>query len=555
MYSIMKKVMGKQKAKYIFVTGGVVSGLGKGITAASLGALLRKHGYRVTVQKIDPYLNVDPGTMSPYQHGEVFVTDDGAETDLDLGHYERFLDTCFTQKSNITTGRVYSNIIEKERRGDYLGATVQIIPHVTNEIKDNMRAVAFGNDIVIVEVGGTVGDIEGTVYIEAIRQFRKELGAGNSISIHVTLIPYIDASGEIKTKPTQSSVRDLQQLGVFADILVCRTSIAVEIGQEHKEKIAMFGSLDGCDDVIHNKDCRTIYEVPLMFAKQNFDKIVLKKLGLPVKKYDMRDWEKIVGALCDTNLPEVKVAIVGKYTGVADAYISVTEAIKHAGIVNNVRTAVKLVDAEDIEKFGADKTVADVDAIIVAGGFGNRGIEGKIIACKYARENNIPYLGLCLGMQIAVIEYARNILGLKDATSTEFDVNTKNPVIDIMEEQKKIKNMGGTMRLGLYDCEIIPGTLAHKLYGKTAIRERHRHRYEFNNAYREQLTNAGLRIGGVNKDLDLVEIVEIPSHPYFIAGQFHPEFLSRPNRPHPLFCGLVKAAKIYRKPLNNKFSN
>jgi CTP synthase len=338
-------------------------------------------------------------------------------------------------------------------------------------------------------------------------------------------------------------VRDLQQLGVFADILVCRTSSAVEIDQEHKEKIAMFGSLDSCEDVIHNKDCRTIYEVPLMFAKQNFDKIVLRKLGLPVTKCDMREWEKIVEKLCDDSLPEVTVAIVGKYVDVADAYISVTESVRHAGIANSVRTVIKLVDAENVEKFGAKNAIGSVNAVIVPGGFGGRGIEGKILTAQYARENNIPYLGLCLGMQIAVIEYARNVLGLKKANSTEFDANTEYPVIDIMEEQKKIKNMGGTMRLGLYDCEIVPNTLAHKLYGKTAIKERHRHRYEFNNAYREQLSGAGLQIGGVNRELDLVEIVEIPSHPYFIAGQFHPEFLSRPNRPHPLFCGLVAAAK------------
>jgi CTP synthase len=481
------------------------------------------------------------------------VTDDGAETDLDLGHYERFLDTCFTQKSNVTTGRIYSNIIRKERRGDYLGATVQLIPHVTNEIKAEMRAVADGNDIVIIEIGGTVGDIEGTIYIEAIRQFRKELGYGNSISIHVTLIPYIEASGEIKTKPTQSSVRDLQQLGVFADILVCRTSSAVEIDREHKEKIAMFGSLDSCEDVIHNKDCRTIYEVPLMFAKQNFDKIVLRKLGLPVTKCDTREWERIVERLCNDGLPEVKVAIVGKYVEVADAYISVTEAVKHAGIANGVRTTVKLVDAEDVEKYGAECAIngntdgGRVDAIIVPGGFGDRGIEGKILTAQYARENKIPYLGLCLGMQIAVIEYARNVLDLRGANSTEFNAETEHPVIDIMEEQKKIKNMGGTMRLGLYDCAVMPNTLAHRLYGKTDIKERHRHRYEFNNRYRKQLTDAGLQIGGVNRELDLVEIVEIPAHPYFIAGQFHPEFLSRPNRTHPLFCGLIETAKKLKK--------
>jgi CTP synthase len=534
-----------ENKKYIFVTGGVVSGLGKGITAASLGKLLRTRGYKVTVQKIDPYLNVDPGTMSPYQHGEVFVTDDGTETDLDLGHYERFLDVNFDKNSNYTTGKIYSHIIAKERRGDYLGATVQIIPHVTNEIKNCMRAVAGNNDIVIIEIGGTVGDMEGTVYIEAIRQLRKELGFGNSLSVHVTLIPYLEASGEIKTKPTQSSVRDLQQLGVFPDILVCRTSAAVELGEEHKEKIAMFGSLDSADDVIHNKDCKTIYEVPLMFQEQKFDERVLNKLGLPLGECDMTEWKEMCDKLCDSKLPEIKVAIVGKYIDVADAYISVTEAVKHAGIANNVRATVKLVDAENCEKIGAAAAIDGVDAIIVPGGFGDRGIEGKIMAAEYARTNNIPYLGLCLGMQIAVIEYARNVLGLKDATSAEFSKGVGNIpiVIDIMEEQKKIKNFGATMRLGLFECALNEGTLAKKMYGKSIIYERHRHRYEFNNAYREELTKAGLVIGGINEELDLVEIIELKNHPYFIAGQFHPEFLSRPNRPHPLFMGLVNAAK------------
>jgi len=541
-------------AKYIFVTGGVVSGLGKGITAASLGKLLRLRGYKVSVQKIDPYLNIDPGTMSPYEHGEVFVTDDGAETDLDIGHYERFLDINCSRKSGITSGQIYSSILTKERRGDYLGHTVQIVPHVTNEIKDYMRAIGEGQDIVIIEIGGTVGDMEQAVYIEAIRQFRHELGAGNSVSIHVTLIPYIASSGEIKTKPTQNSVKDLQQQGVFADVLVCRTTADVELDKEHRDKIAMFCSLDNPEDVIHNRDCRTIYEVPLMFAKQNFDTIVLKKLGLKLNKCDLTTWSQMVEKLCDDNLPEVTVAIVGKYVAVADAYISVTEALKHAGITNNVRVKVKLVDAENIERDGAAVWLKDVQGVIVPGGFGNRGIEGKIATIEYVRQNQIPFLGICLGMQTTVIEFARHICGLKNANSTEFVADTKNPVIHLIDEQKEIHTKGGTMRLGLYDCAIAPNTLAAKLYGKKTIQERHRHRYEFNNDYRAQFEKAGLVVSGVNPQANLVEIVELPTHPFFIACQFHPELLSRPQRPHPLFHGLV-AAVVKKLPQQSQFEN
>lgn len=528
-------------AKYIFVTGGVVSGLGKGITAASLGKLLRLRGYKVSVQKIDPYLNVDPGTMSPYEHGEVFVTNDGAETDLDIGHYERFLDINCSYKSDITSGQIYTSVLNKERRGDYLGHTVQIVPHVTNEIKDFMRSIGEGQDIVIIEIGGTVGDMEQAVYIEAIRQFRRELGANNSVSVHVTLIPYIASSGEIKTKPTQNSVKDLQRQGVFADVLVCRTTADVDLAQEHRDKIAMFCGLDNQEDVIHNRDCRTIYEVPLMFAKQNFDTIVLKKLGLKLNQCDLSSWSAMVDKLCDDNLPEATIAIVGKYAEVADAYISVTEALKHAGIVNDVRVNVKLVQAENIECDGAAAWLQGVHGVIVPGGFGNRGIEGKIAAIEYARTNQIPFLGICLGMQTSVMEFARHVCKLKDANSTEFDANVKYPVIHLIDEQKDIQNKGGTMRLGLYDCQIKAGTLASKLYGKTLIQERHRHRYEFNNAYRVQLEQAGLVVSGVNPQADLVEIVELPNHPYFIACQFHPELLSRPQHPHPLFQGLVAA--------------
>ena len=541
-------------AKYIFVTGGVVSGLGKGITAASLGKLLRLRGYKVSVQKIDPYLNIDPGTMSPYEHGEVFVTDDGAETDLDIGHYERFLDINCSRKSGITSGQIYSSILTKERRGDYLGHTVQIVPHVTNEIKDYMRSIGEGQDIVIIEIGGTVGDMEQAVYIEAIRQFRHELGNGNSVSVHVTLIPYIASSGEIKTKPTQNSVKDLQRQGVFADVLVCRTTADVALDQEHRDKIAMFCSLDNPEDVIHNRDCRTIYEVPLMFAKQNFDEIVLKKLNLKLNKCDLTTWSQMVEKLCDDSLPEVTVAIVGKYVAVADAYISVTEALKHAGIVNNVRVNVKLVDAENVERDGAAAWLKGVQGVIVPGGFGNRGIEGKIATIQYVRENQLPFLGICLGMQTSVIEFARHVCNLKNANSTEFMEKTKHPVIHIIDEQKEIQTKGGTMRLGLYDCQIKAGTLAAKLYGKTAIKERHRHRYEFNNDYRAQFEKAGLVVSGVNPQANLVEIVELPNHPFFIACQFHPELISRPQHPHPLFQGLV-AAVVKKLPKQSEFEN
>ena len=541
-------------AKYIFVTGGVVSGLGKGITAASLGKLLRLRGYKVSVQKIDPYLNIDPGTMSPYEHGEVFVTDDGAETDLDIGHYERFLDINCSRKSGITSGQIYSSILTKERRGDYLGHTVQIVPHVTNEIKEYMRSIGEGQDIVIIEIGGTVGDMEQAVYIEAIRQFRHELGNGNSVSVHVTLIPYIASSGEIKTKPTQNSVKDLQRQGVFADVLVCRTTADVELDQEHRDKIAMFCSLDNPEDVIHNRDCRTIYEVPLMFAKQNFDEIVLKKLNLKLNKCDLTTWSQMVEKLCDDSLPEVTVAIVGKYVAVADAYISVTEALKHAGIVNNVRVNVRLVDAENVERDGAAAWLKGVQGVIVPGGFGNRGIEGKIATIQYVRENQLPFLGICLGMQTSVIEFARHVCNLKNANSTEFMEKTKHPVIHIIDEQKEIQTKGGTMRLGLYDCQIKAGTLAAKLYGKTAIKERHRHRYEFNNDYRAQFEKAGLVVSGVNPQANLVEIVELPNHPFFIACQFHPELISRPQHPHPLFQGLV-AAVVKKLPKQSEFEN
>jgi len=540
-------------AKYIFVTGGVVSGLGKGITAASLGKLLRLRGYKVAVQKIDPYLNIDPGQMSPYEHGEVFVTDDGAETDLDIGHYERFLDINCNYKSDITSGQIYSSILSKERRGDYAGHTVQIVPHVTNEIKDFMRSVGEGQDIVIIEIGGTVGDMEQAVFIEAIRQFRHELGANNSVSVHVTLIPYIASSGEIKTKPTQNSVKDLQRLGVFADVLVCRTTADVDLAQEHRDKIAMFCGLTNQEDVIHNRDCRTIYEVPLMFAKQNFDTIVLKKLNLKLNKCNLTDWTRIVEKLCDDKLPEATIAIVGKYVEVADAYISVTEALKHAGIVNDVRINVKLVQAENIEHDGAAAWLKDVHGIIVPGGFGSRGVEGKIATAEYARINKIPFLGTGLGMQAAVIDFARHVCELKDANSQEFTKKTQHPVIHLAEYPKDfLTKKGDARRMGLYDCQIKAGTVAAKLYKQNTVNERHRHSYEFNNAYRAEIEKAGLVVSGVNSQSNLVEIIELPQHPFFVGCQFHPEFISRPQRPHPLFQGFI-AAVVNRLPKQSEF--
>ncbi len=531
-------------AKYIFVTGGVVSGLGKGITAASLGKLLRLRGYKVSVQKIDPYLNVDPATMSPYEHGEVFITDDGAATDLDIGHYERFLDINCSYKSDITSGQIYSNVLTKERNGEYKGLTVQIVPHVTNEIKQFMRDIGVGQDIVIIEIGGTVGDLEQAVYIEAIRQFRRELGANNSVSVHVTLIPYIASSGEIKTKPTQNSVKDLQRQGVFADVLVCRTTADVDLAQEHRDKIAMFCGLDNQEDVIHNRDCRTIYEVPLMFAKQNFDTIVLKKLNLKVNKCDLTAWAQMVDKLCDESLPEATIAIVGKYAEVADAYISVTEALKHAGIVNNVRLKVKLVSAEKIEQDGADNWLKDANGIVIPGGFGSRGVEGKIAAVQYVREKAIPCLAIGLGMQAAIIEFARNLCGLKDANSTEFVAKLKNPVIHTQDSSQK--------RAGLYDCQIKSDSLVSQLYKQSNIKERHHHCYEINQEYVDQLEKNGLVVSGVHPQEKFVDIVELPNHPFFVGCQFHPEFISRPQRPHPLFQGLL-AAVAKRLPRQGEF--
>ena len=530
--------------KYIFVTGGVVSGLGKGITAASLGRLLKNRGYKVTIQKFDPYINVDPGTMNPYEHGEVFVTDDGAETDLDLGHYERFIDENLTKNSSVTMGKVYSSVIEKERRGDYLGKTVQVIPHITNEIKE--KIYSFENtdtDIVITEVGGTVGDIEGLSIIEAIRQVGLEKNPEDVVYIHVTLLPYIFGSNEIKSKPTQHSVKELQSLGIQPDILVCRAE--QEIPETIREKLALFCNVRKTS-VIQNRTADCLYAVPLMLEKEGLAREACNHLRLDSFVPDNSKWEEMVENIRSIK-PEdkVKVAIVGKYVKLEDSYISVVESLQHAGFVNKVKVEIDMVDSETIVAENVKEKLSKYDAIVVPGGFGDRGIEGMIETIKYAREEKVPFLGICLGMQMTVVEYARNVLGLKDANSAEFSKTTKNSVIHIMETQKDIKKKGGTMRLGSYPCVIKTGSLAEEVYGASKIDERHRHRFEYNNEYKERLENAGLICSGVSPDGSLVEIVELEpkAHPYFIAGQFHPELKSRPNRPAPLFVGLIKAAK------------
>ena len=530
--------------KYIFVTGGVVSSLGKGITAASLGRLLKSRGIKVTIQKFDPYINIDPGTMSPYRHGEVFVTDDGAETDLDLGHYERFIDINLTKGSNITAGKVYWSVLNKERKGDYLGSTVQVIPHITNEIKQRVYDVASADDaeVVITEIGGTVGDIESLPFMEAIRQVKKEVGKNDVLYIHVTLVPYISAAGELKTKPTQHSVKELRSIGIQPDILVCRAD--KPISKEMKDKLALFCDVD-TDAVIENRTASTIYEVPLMMQKEGLDKIVLNKLNMDYSPAKMDDWEKMVYKI---NHPskKVKVAVVGKYVELPDAYISVTEALHHAGISNDAEVKIQWVNAEEIEADGTDfdEVFSGCKGILVPGGFGDRGVEGKIRAIQYARENKIPFLGLCLGMQCAVIEFARHVCGMTDANSSEFNQETKHPVIDLMLSQVDVEDKGGTMRLGSYPCKVTAGTNTQVAYGVDLIHERHRHRFEYNNAFRTVLSSAGLIIAGTLPDDSLVEIVEVKDHPWFVASQFHPELKSRPNNPHPLFRGFVKAALV-----------
>ncbi len=526
--------------KYIFVTGGVVSSLGKGIVAASVGRVLKNRGLKVTLQKFDPYLNVDPGTMSPYQHGEVFVTEDGAETDLDLGHYERFIDVNLGQYSNVTAGRVYSSIIEKERRGDYLGGTVQVIPHVTNEIKSRVLLAGESSDadVVITEIGGTTGDIESLPFLEAIRQIRSDLGRENVCFIHCTLLPYIKAAGEMKTKPTQQSVKELRGLGIQPDIIVVRNELA--LNDELRAKISLF-----CDipkqNVIESRDVSNLYQLPVNLKAQKIDDIVLKHFGLTAPEADMTEWLALVDRV--DNLKEnVRIALVGKYVELHDAYISVVESLKHAGYKHNAKVKIDWIQSEDITEENVHEYLKDADGILVPGGFGDRGVEGKITTIKYARENKVPFFGICLGMQLAAVEFARNVCGLTGAHSSELDPNTPYPIINLLADQENVVEMGGTLRLGSYPCTLVEGSVAHKEYGEINITERHRHRYEFNNFYRDRLTQKGMVLSGVSPDGKLVEIVEIPEHPWFVAGQFHPEFKSRPEKAHPLFAGFIKAS-------------
>lgn len=531
--------------KYVFVTGGVVSGLGKGITAASLGRLLKARGYTVTMQKFDPYINIDPGTMNPIQHGEVFVTDDGTETDLDLGHYERFIDESLTKNSNVTTGKIYWSVLQKERRGDYGGGTVQVIPHITNEIKGRFYRNYTDDEthIAIIEVGGTVGDIESQPFLEAIRQFQHEVGRENAMLIHVTLIPYIRASGELKTKPTQASVKELQGMGIQPDVIVCRSEQPLDQGL--KDKIALFCNVPS-SHVLQNLDVEYLYEAPLAMERENLAKVACECLQLDCPEPDLKDWEDMVDALRHPD-KEVTVALVGKYTQLHDAYISVVEALKHGGIASRCTVNIKWVDSELVTEETVDSLLSDVSGILVPGGFGTRGVEGMITACQYAREHAIPYLGLCLGMQVAIIEFARHVCGLHDAHSIELDPQTTHPVIALMPDQDEDGDIGGTLRLGSYPCELDENSKAYGLYGDKTIHERHRHRYEVNNDYRAVLTENGMLLAGLSPDGHIVEMIEEPAHPWFIATQAHPELKSRPNRPHPLFRGFVEAAINYRK--------
>ena len=526
--------------KYVFVTGGVVSGLGKGITAASLGRLLKARGYKVTMQKFDPYINIDPGTMNPIQHGEVFVTDDGAETDLDLGHYERFIDESLTKNSNVTTGKVYWSVLQKERRGDYGGGTVQVIPHITNEIKSRFYRNFTSDDmhIAIIEVGGTVGDIESQPFLEAIRQFQHEVGHENAILCHVTLIPYLRASGELKTKPTQASVKELQGMGIQPDIIVCRSEQPLDQGL--KDKIALFCNVPN-SHVLQNLDVEYLYEAPLAMEQENLAKVVCESLKLDCPEPDLTDWKQMVNDLRHPT-QEVRIALVGKYTALHDAYISVVEALKHGGIPLHTTIDIKWVDSEELTTDNVGELLGDVNGILVPGGFGIRGVEGKILAARYARENNIPYLGLCLGMQVAIIEFARHVCGYNDAHSIALDPNTTHPVIALMPDQNGVEDIGGTLRLGAYPCVLDKDSKACKVYGTTEISERHRHRYEVNNDYRTALVEHGMKLCGTSPDGRIVEMIELPDHPWFIATQAHPELKSRPNRPHPLFRGFVEAA-------------
>jgi CTP synthase len=526
-------------SKYIFITGGVVSSLGKGLTAAALGALLEQRGLTTRMQKFDPYLNVDPGTMSPFQHGEVYVLDDGAETDLDLGHYERFTSGKLTSFNNLTSGQIYESVIRKERRGDYLGKTVQVIPHVTNEIKERILAAGQGVNVLITEIGGTIGDIEGLPFTEAMRQFALDVGKANVLFIHVTLLPTLRAAGELKTKPTQQSVAKLREIGIQPDILVCRSE--QPITEEIREKLSLFCSVSK-EAVIEEMDVEhSIYELPHMLRKEGMDDLVTRSLGLDAPAPKLDEWEEIVQRLKNPK-HHIRIGMVGKYMDLQDSYLSVNESVAHGGIRNDSAVKIVRIDAEDIERDGAAAHLADLDGVLVPGGFGDRGTEGKVAAVRYARENKIPYLGLCLGMQIAVVEFARNVAHLEGANSTEFDQDSPHPVIHIMEEQRNITDKGATMRLGAYPCQIFKNSLSFAAYERTEVSERHRHRYEFNNDYRDQLSELGLRIAGVHPERDFVEIVEVEDHPWFVGVQFHPEFQSKPNKPHPLFAGFVEAA-------------
>ncbi|HEX8439784.1 CTP synthase [Archangium sp.] len=535
--------MRSKKTKFIFVTGGVVSSLGKGLASASIGALLENRGLDITLLKLDPYINIDPGTMSPFQHGEVFVTDDGGETDMDLGHYERFTNARMSRLNNFTSGRIYHAVIQKERRGEYLGKTVQVIPHITDEIKSNIRQAAQGMDAVIVEVGGTVGDIESLPFLEAIRQMRYDVGSGNAVYMHLTLLPYIGAAGEVKTKPTQHSVMKLREIGIQPDFLICRTDR--EISRELKDKIAMFCNVDN-GNVFTSPDVKSIYELPLELHRQGIDERLAETLNIWTRAARLDRWEDIIRKVYSPSRGEVKVGIVGKYVDLKESYKSLNESLLHGGIANDVKVDLQFVDSQDVEEKGAEAMLSGVDAILVPGGFGVRGTEGKIAAVRYAREKRVPFFGICLGLQMAVVEFSRNVLGLGGANSLEFNEHTPHPVVTLMESQVKVQDKGGTMRLGSYACALKPGSLARKLYGEDTINERHRHRYEVNNAYRGRLQEAGLVVSGHNPELNLVEMIELPDHPYFVGCQFHPEFKSKPFAPHPLFSGFIGAAVSQR---------
>ena len=532
----------ERPTKYIFVTGGVVSSLGKGIAAASIGRLLKERGLRVTLQKFDPYINVDPGTMSPFQHGEVFVTDDGAETDLDLGHYERFIDESLSQANNVTTGRIYQTVIQKERRGDYLGSTVQVIPHITDEIKSAVRRLAADHDVVITEIGGTVGDIESLPFLEAIRQFRQDVGRENAIFVHLTLVPYLAAAGELKTKPTQHSVRELMEIGIQPQVLICRTE--QPLSQEIRKKIALFTNVE-LEGVIEAPDLETIYQVPLSLKQQGLDDFILARLHIDAPQPDLAPWTEMVERVLRPTSGEARIAVVGKYTSLVDSYKSIQEALVHGGIANDVKVAIEWLSSEDFERGEGLEMLKRYDGLLIPGGFGPRGVEGMLEAIRWARKGEMPFFGICLGLQCAVIEFARNVCGLEESHSSEFAEDSEDPVICLLDSQLQVTTKGGTMRLGAYPCHLEEGTKAREIYGAEVISERHRHRFEVNNAYRDTLAEHGLAISGTSPDGGLVEMVEITEHPWFVAGQFHPELKSRPTRPHPLFASFVEAATSY----------